>query len=97
MYKNINDKLAAYEICKQIKFQLYTLSNKFLVTRKTTKVFMFSFLPICLQATSSQNLSILSFCRPNFCTQCSSLHIRTDGAKQRWETRTETRAEFTNA
>ena len=57
----IYDKLAAYEICKQIKFQLYTLSNKFLVTRKTTKVLMFSFLPICLQATSSQNLSILSF------------------------------------
>ena len=76
MHKNINDKLAAYEICKQIKFQLYTLSNKFLVTRKTTKVFMFSFLPICLQAISSQNLSIPSFCHPNFCTQCSSLHIR---------------------
>ena len=32
MHKNINDKLAAYEICKQIKFQLYTLSNKFIVT-----------------------------------------------------------------
>ena len=76
------------------KFPLYNFSNKFLVTRQAMKIFMFSFLPICLQAISSQNLSILSFCRANFSTQCTSLHIRTDGTKQWWETRKETHTEF---